>query len=70
MPHMNGWDLATRLQELRPGMRTLYVSGFAGDVIAGRGVPVGVRLLRKPFTGAGLASSVREALAESAGEPS
>ncbi len=33
MPGMNGRELATRLSELRPGMKVLYVSGYADGVV-------------------------------------
>ena len=28
MPGMNGWQLGSRIRELRPGLPTLYISGF------------------------------------------
>lgn len=40
------------------------MSGYAEDVIADRGViEAGVHFVEKPFTAAGLAAKVREALA-------
>jgi two-component system cell cycle sensor histidine kinase/response regulator CckA len=63
MPEMNGLDLARRLDALRPGMKTLFMSGYAANVIAHRGVlDRGMRFIQKPFSIKELAASVREAL--------
>jgi two-component system cell cycle sensor histidine kinase/response regulator CckA len=60
---MSGADLAARLEEERPGLRSLLMSGYAAEVIdrhlrAGRGAPY----LQKPFTPSGLAVAIREVL--------
>ena len=63
MPGMNGRDLATQLKQLRPDLKTLFVSGYTANVIAHRGVlEEGVHFLHKPFTLKELARKVREAL--------
>lgn len=63
LPEMNGRDLADRLVSGHPGLATLFMSGYAEDVIAQRGViEAGVHFLEKPFTAADLAAKVREAL--------
>jgi CheY-like chemotaxis protein len=63
MPGMNGRELAERLTALRPGLRVLFVSGYASDVIAKRGVlEERVNLLEKPFSRASLLRRVRRAL--------
>ncbi len=63
MPEMNGRDLATQLQQLRPDLKILFVSGYTANVIAHRGVlEEGVHFLHKPFTLKELARKVREAL--------
>lgn len=63
MPRMNGSELASRLQLERPGMRVLFVSGYANDVLDVRGglVP-GTEYLQKPFTPSVLLDRVRELL--------
>ncbi len=63
MPEMNGRDLADRIRELSPGVRTLFMSGYTADIIAKRGVlDKGVSFIQKPFTVEGIATKVREAL--------
>jgi two-component system, cell cycle sensor histidine kinase and response regulator CckA len=59
MPGMNGWQLAEALRAERPGLRTLFVSGYPADVIAADGViPEGIEFLQKPFPIASLAARV------------
>jgi len=60
---MSGPEVAERLLERRPELRVLYVSGYAADVVARRGVGgTGARLLDKPFTTQALLREVRTAL--------
>lgn len=62
MPGLGGFELAARLRERRPGLRVLYVSGYAGGSPAARSE--GALLLAKPFRARELAETVRHALAE------
>ncbi len=63
MPHMTGVELAERLRPLRPEMKVLYMSGYAEDVVARRGLrEARAPYLAKPFTPDRLASKVREVL--------
>ncbi len=63
MPEMSGRELCERLQATRPEIRCLYMSGYTANVIAHRGVlDEGVQFIQKPFSSAGLAAKVREAL--------
>ncbi len=65
MPGMSGQELAERLRPERPEMSVLFMSGYADDVVAQRGILArGTRLLAKPFSVASLAQSVHEALEE------
>lgn len=51
MPEMNGRELWDRLQELRPGLKCLFMSGYTADAIAREGVlEEGIEFLQKPFT--------------------
>jgi two-component system, cell cycle sensor histidine kinase and response regulator CckA len=63
MPMMSGPELAERLCTSLPGLKCLYASGHAEDVVAHEGiVRGGTRVLQKPFSVASLASAVREVL--------
>ena len=63
MPHMTGKELADRLKPLRPEMKVLYMSGYAADAIAGKGLlESGAPYIAKPFTPDVLAAKVREVL--------
>jgi CheY-like chemotaxis protein len=62
MPHMRGSALADSLARTHPGLRVVYMSGFAGDVIDRVSQP-GARFLPKPFTAERLLQEVGAALA-------
>ena len=63
MPGMDGRELSRRLCERRPDLRTLFMSGYSGNIIAHHGVlEPGVHFLQKPFTTRDLAAAVRAAL--------
>ncbi|MDF1562773.1 MAG: ATP-binding protein [Deltaproteobacteria bacterium] len=63
MPGLNGRALSQAITEERPGVRTIYLSGYTADVIAENGIlHPGVRLLHKPFSLAELAERVRSTL--------
>ena len=68
MPGMGGPALAERLVAAQPGLRVLYISGYAEEAIRRQGsLPAGGALLEKPFTADQLARRVREAIAASDG---
>jgi DNA-binding NarL/FixJ family response regulator len=55
--------VANRLREARPGLRTLFVSGYTDDAILRHGVAAGRDpFLAKPFTPEQLTRSVRDVL--------
>jgi CheY-like chemotaxis protein len=63
MPEMNGWELATRLLSERPGLETLYMSGYAENAVAHEGgVDKKAHFLQKPFAAAALVQKIRELL--------
>jgi len=65
MPTMNGRDLQQRLERIRPGLRTIFMSGYTADVVAHRGiVEARVPFIQKPFTIAALAGKIRETLGD------
>lgn len=63
LPDLSGFELRERSLERRPGLATLFMSGYPRGVRPMR-LPEGVPLLEKPFDGALLASTVRKALSE------
>jgi len=63
MPHMQGNELAPRLVAARPGMRVLYMSGFAQPALGSNGtLAPAVALLDKPFNEPTLLARVRQVL--------
>jgi signal transduction histidine kinase/ActR/RegA family two-component response regulator len=63
LPGMNGRELAERFKMARPGIKLIYTSGYAQDIIANRGVlPSGVAYIHKPYTVDEIANKVREAI--------
>lgn len=63
MPEMSGHALTTRLAQLHPEMKVLYMSGYTNDVVVNRGVLVeGTAFIQKPFAPDALARRVREVL--------
>jgi len=58
MPGMNGRELAARLRRLRPGLRCLFISGYAPE---NSNTPL-QPFLEKPFTRKTLGTKVREVL--------
>jgi two-component system cell cycle sensor histidine kinase/response regulator CckA len=64
MPGMSGPEFSGVVAEVRPNMRTLYMSGYTDDTITRRGVLIeGVSFLQKPFTARSLLSKVKQVLA-------
>jgi hypothetical protein len=63
MPKMLGKEVAERIGAIRPGIPVLFMSGYAQPVLASHGtMDLGVSLVEKPFTEAGLLAKVRAAL--------
>jgi CheY-like chemotaxis protein len=63
MPQVSGKELAERLRTWLPGLRVLFTSGYASDVVGQRGVLTpDTPLLEKPFTHSSLLAAVRRAL--------
>jgi DNA-binding NarL/FixJ family response regulator len=61
---MDGRTLAGRIAQLRPGIRTLFMSGYTDDaeVQSGR-LPAGTGFLPKPFPHSALVDAVNRLLA-------
>jgi PAS domain S-box-containing protein len=65
LPGMNGRDLAQTLRALHPGLRVLFMSGYAADILTRNGVVDDhVHFIPKPFSKEELTAKVRQALAD------
>jgi signal transduction histidine kinase/CheY-like chemotaxis protein len=62
MPQMGGPALAERLVPARPGMKVVYVSGYADEAIDDPRLAAGADFLQKPFSLDTLVRKVREVL--------
>jgi len=63
MPVMSGIELSAQLRKIRPHLKVLLMSGYAGDLIQRYGVAESeIMLIEKPFTRNGLLSKIRLAL--------
>jgi hypothetical protein len=69
MPHLSGWQLAERMAPSRPGMRILFMSGYAEDAISVQSDRrFGAHFLAKPCEPDLFLAAVRRALDAPAGE--
>lgn len=63
MPEMSGPDLAKKVEEKRPGIKVLFMSGYTDEMMAAHGIlEEGTHFIQKPFTPSTLAKKVREVL--------
>ncbi|MFN0165743.1 MAG: PAS domain S-box protein [Bryobacteraceae bacterium] len=63
LPDVGGRDLVERLMALRPGLRTLYMSGYPDEAVIHNGlIERGAPFLQKPFSQEALGAKVREVL--------
>jgi len=62
MPEMSGMELIDRLQQIRPGISVLMMSGYSREAMTGSVLAPSVKLLQKPFTPVDLCRKVREVL--------
>ena len=61
---MNGHQLAEAARQARPGLRVLFITGYAEDAVLGNGqLEPGMQVLTKPFAMAALASRIKDLLA-------
>ena len=60
LPGLNGRQLADAARERRPGLRVLFITGYAHNAALGNGVlEPGMAMISKPFTLAALAAKIR-----------
>jgi two-component system cell cycle sensor histidine kinase/response regulator CckA len=63
MPELSGRALAEKVRALRPGIRVLFISGYADDAVRRTGsLEADAAFLEKPFSANDLATKVRETL--------
>jgi CheY-like chemotaxis protein len=63
MPGLNGSELAERVCAMRPGLRVLFMSGYAPEeIVASGALATGEQLIRKPFTPSVLRQRVAQTL--------
>jgi PAS domain S-box-containing protein len=64
MPEMNGREMITRIRELRPDIKVLYMSGYTADVEITRGaLEAGMHYIQKPLDMQRLGEQIRLAMA-------
>ena len=62
MPELGGRELAEGSLKVRPGLKVMFMSGHVQDAVLREGVQERTGFLRKPFTPAQLAQTVRDTL--------
>jgi CheY-like chemotaxis protein len=62
MPQMTGRELSERLIALRPGIKVLFMSGYAAGGPPQHEVPPDAAYIEKPFTADSLAGAIRNLL--------
>jgi PAS domain S-box-containing protein len=62
MPMMSGAEMLPLLRAFRPELKAIFMSGYAGEHIAARGLNVGDVLLEKPFSKNDLLQQIKRTL--------
>ncbi len=63
MPEMNGDELRKRINRIIPGIKTVFISGYASDVIINKGAFIDdFNFLQKPFNTTALAKKINVVL--------
>jgi PAS domain S-box-containing protein len=66
LPGLNGRQLADAARVTRPGLKTLFVTGYAEDAAGSAFLERGMEIVIKPFTMEALASKIRDMIEGSA----
>ena len=60
---MNGHQVAAAARDLRPGLKVLFITGYAENAVLGNSqVDPGTQVLTKPFAMDTLANRIREVI--------
>lgn len=63
MPGMNGRELSRHVESMRPGIKVLFMSGYAADIIPEAELAdAGTNFIQKPFNMQTLLDKVEERL--------
>lgn len=62
MPGMNGRELSRLIVQARPGIKVLFMSGYAADILPQEGTDAETHFLKKPFTMQALLNAIEERL--------
>ena len=62
LPLMDGFEVADRLRELRPGLPVIFISGYSQDPELRPERTKDIALISKPFTSAKLVAAIESAL--------
>jgi CheY-like chemotaxis protein len=60
LPGLNGRQLADAARESRPGLKVLFMTGYAENAVFGNELDAGMQMITKPFNPDALASRVRD----------
>ena len=65
LPHMNGRQVADAARAVRPGLKVLFITGYAENAVLSHGhLDPGMHVLTKPFAMEALASRIRTLIAD------
>jgi len=63
MPGMNGQELHRQIEQIKPGIKVLFTSGYTSNIIAVQGIiKRGINFLQKPFAPSVLGKKIRQIL--------
>jgi signal transduction histidine kinase/5S rRNA maturation endonuclease (ribonuclease M5) len=63
IPDMNGMQLYKKISETRPGIKSIFISGYTSNVIAHNGkLDEGINFIQKPFSVSDFSRKVRDVL--------
>lgn len=61
LPGMNGRQIADAAREYRPGLKVLFITGYAGNAAMANGfLEPGMEMVTKPFAVDALAARIRD----------